>query len=544
MLWEVAKVTWKKIFRTNTISVIVIAAYLLYCLYLIFVPGNPEDGVKNMGALFAFLAVLLSGGLVHDEFESRQIDPFLSRFRISSLFWGKLLALFLLIFLAYAAVGLAALVALAINGELSSVVHLLRLIGRGLVQAIYFSAAGFFLATRFRGVINFAAILLIEVFALYFSEKYFEMLRYIASVGLDKFQWKTAAWLLVAPVWARPVAWQMALLLAGATGFILWAFWVFRSRARKKNLVLAGPDDGRVRLRVSGLEMTYAEGLLRKPGKEALGGVDFSIKPGKLTGFLGPNGAGKTTTLRIILEFLKSQAGRVEYFPAQEDAAHGKRPKIGYLQEMASLYPFLTVRETFYFVARNEGLNRKQAAGLAVSLAEKLKLKEHLDRAIKNLSKGTVQKVAFGVATLGQPEFLIFDEPYTGLDPLIMYEIRNLVLELKEKGSTIFLSSHLLPEVEKVCDEVILINKGKIVCAGEIEKLKSAWRLYQAVKQNPALAERVKALLQTDVSDKSLGYFTSLELEPLLQDERVAAALKEVPAPDVEKIFLDSVMNS
>lgn len=544
MLWEVAKVTWKKIFRANTISVIVIAAYLLYCFYLIFVTRSPEEGAKNMGALFAFLVVLLSGGLVFDEFESRQIDPFLSRVRISSLFWGKLLGLFLLIFMAYVVVGLAALAGLAINGGLPSVVYLLRLLGRGLVQAIYFGAAGFFLATRFRGVINFAAILVIEVFALYFSEKYFEMLRYIASGGLDKFQWKTAAWLLLAPVWARPVAWQMALLLAGAAGFILWAFWVFRSRARKKNLVLAGPDEGRVRLRVSGLKMTYQEGFLKRQGKEALKGVDFSIKPGKLTGFLGPNGAGKTTTLRIILEFLKPQAGRVEYFPAQEAGVRRKRPKIGYLQEMASLYPFLTVWETFCFVARNEGLTRKQAADLAASLAEKLKLEEHLDRVIKNLSKGTVQKVAFGVATLGQPEFLVFDEPYTGLDPLIMYEIRNLVLELKEKGSTIFLSSHLLPEVEKVCDEVILINKGKIVWAGEIEKLKTAWRLYQAVKQNPAVVERVKALLQTDIGNKSLGYFTGLQLEPLVQDEQVAAALKEVPAPDVEKIFLDSVMNS
>ncbi len=544
MLWEVIKITWKKIFRTNTISVIVIAAYLLYCLYLIFVARNPEEGARNMGAFFAFLAVLLSGGLVHDEFEFRQIDPFLVRVRGSSLFWGKFLAVILLIFLAYAVVGLAALAGPVIKEEWKAAGQVLRILGRGLVQAIYFGSAGFLLATWLKGIMNFAAILVVEVFALYFSEKYFEMLKYMTNGGLGKFQFKTAAWLLLAPVWAQPVTWQMVLLLSGAAGFILWAFWIFRLRARKKNLVLAGPGDGSVRLRVSGLKMTYPEGFLKRRGKEALKGVDFSIKPRRLTGFLGPNGAGKTTTLRIILDFLNPRAGRVEYFSGREDRKGERRPKIGYLQEMASLYPFLTVRETFYFVARNEGMSREQAAGLATSLAGKLGLSEHLDRNIKNLSKGTVQKVALGVATIGQPEFLVFDEPYTGLDPLIMYEIRSLILELKEKGTTIFLSSHLLPEVEKVCDEVILINKGKIVCAGEIEKLKTAWKLYQAVRQNPTLAERIKALLRADAGGKSFGYFTGLELEPLLQDERVMAALNEVPPPDVEKIFLDSVMNS
>ncbi|MCX8159756.1 MAG: ATP-binding cassette domain-containing protein [Candidatus Saccharicenans sp.] len=543
MLWEVIKVTWKKIFRTNTISVIVISAFLLYCLYLIFVARSPEEGARNLQVLFAFLAVLLSGGLVYDEFESRQIDPFLTRLTISSLFWGKFMAVVLLIFLAYVLVGLSALASLAVNGELSSFTQLLRILGRGLVQVIYFSAAGFLLATRLKGVMNFAAILVIEIFALYFSEKYFEMLKFISSGGLEKFRLKTAVWLLLAPVWAQPTTWQMALLLVGAIGFVLWAFLVFRSRARKKNLLLAGPDEGQVRLRVSGLKMTYPEGLLRRRRKEALKGVDFSIKPGRLTGFLGPNGAGKTTTLRIILELLKPQAGRVEYFPARKDGVHCQKPRIGYLQETASLYPFLTVRETLYLVARNEGLPKHQASELTVSLAEKLQLGEHLDRSLKNLSKGTVQKVAFGVATIGQPEFLVFDEPYTGLDPLIMYEIRNLILELKEKGTTIFLSSHLLPEVEKICDEVILINRGKIVCSGEIEKLKTAWQLYQAARQSPALVERISTILNNDIRDKSFGYFAGLRLEPLLRDELVVAALKDVPVPDVEKMFLDSVMN-
>jgi len=543
MLLEVIKVTWKKIFRTNTISVMVISAYLLYCLYLIFVTRNPEDGARSLGILFATLTVLLSGGLLRDEFETRQIDPFLSRFNISSLFWGKLMGVLILVFLAYTVVGLAALVGQAVFGEWSEAGRILGILGRGLVQAIYLSAAGFFLATRFRGIINFAAILLLQVLALYFSEESFKMVEFVAGGGLDKFSLKGLAWLLLVPFLARPVAWQMLLLLAGSAGFVLWAFRVFTSAARKNNIVFAAPDDRRIRLRISGLKMTYPEGFLGRRGQEALKGVDFSIKAGKLTGFLGPNGAGKTTTLRIILDFLKPRAGLVEYFPG-EDSNHRKRLKIGYLQETASLYPFLTVRETWYLVARNEGLSGQQAAQLAVSLAEKLKLSEHLDREIKNLSKGTVQKVAFGLATIGQPEFMIFDEPYTGLDPLVMSEIRDLTLELKSRGTTIFLSSHLLSEVERICDEVVLINRGRIVCSGEIEKLKTAWRVFRAVRQKPAVAERVGQILGMEVGDKPPGFFAGGQLESLLQDELVIEALKEIPVPDVEKIFLDSLKDS
>jgi ABC-2 type transport system ATP-binding protein len=178
---------------------------------------------------------------------------------------------------------------------------------------------------------------------------------------------------------------------------------------------------------------------------------------------------------------------------------------------------------------------------LAIKSVEKLSLNEHLDRKIKTLSKGTVQKVAFGVATIGQPDLLIFDEPYTGLDPIIMYEIRNLIIELKKQRTTIFLFSHLLPEVERVCDEVVLINNGKIVCTGEIAKLKSAWQVFQAVRNNLELAERISQRIGENIVDKSLSYFVGLELKPSLQDEKLAEALKQVPVPDVEKIFLESL---
>jgi len=352
--------------------------------------------------------------------------------------------------------------------------------------------------------------------------------------------------LALVPDWVEGLAWQLIYLLILSALLVFLSYAVFKSMATKNNLRVASrPEDfGRMALKVRGLKKTYKEGFLNRKGKEALKGVDFSIPRNKLTGFLGPNGAGKTTTLRIILNLLKPQAGEVIYIPEKAEPLSAAKPKIGYLQESASLYPFLTVKEMLLFAARGAGLSRSQASELVLALVDKLGLNEHLNRRIKTLSKGMVQKVAFGVATIGQPDILIFDEPYTGLDPIIMYEIRNLILELKARGTTIFLSSHILPEVERVCDEVVLINKGKIVCSGEIEKLKTSWRVYQLLKSREELAARLSEKLGENLTGVKFSYFASLNLEPALQDERLVEELKQIPSPDMEKIFLDGVAGS
>lgn len=363
MLWEVIQVSWKKIFRTNIISVIIISIYLVYCLYLAFPARFPQEAANSLGPMFSFLVILLSGGLIKDEFDSRQIDPFLTRFNISTIFWGKLTAVFLLVLLAYSVIGSACLISLVINHEWFAVGQILRIMVRGLVFAIYFSALGFFLSTRLKGVMNFAAILVIEILAMYFSEKYFNMLDFIGSQELAKFSLKGAAWILAVPFLGRVIAWHIILLLLASAIFIILSYWIFRNMAFKPNLVLASPENGnKLLLRVSGLKMTYREGFGLRKGKEALRGLDFAIKPGKITGFLGPNGAGKTTTLRIILNFLKPQSGRVEYFKDKPENRRQKKLRIGYLQETAALYPFLTVREILCFITRNEGLSRDRAA--------------------------------------------------------------------------------------------------------------------------------------------------------------------------------------
>ena len=546
MIGEVIKVTWKKILRTSQLQVVIVLAYLLYCLYLIFFVRSPEQGADNMGLIFAFLSVLLSGGLIRDEFESREIDPLVVRFRISDLFWGKFLSVIILILLSYILVAFACLVGLAISHEWLDVSRILKILGRRLVPTIYICSAGFFLACFLKGVMNFVGIILLEVSGTFVFEKYFQMSQMLERSQLGTFNPTNVFIQTFMPVWTGNFGWQLIYLLLLSTLLIFLSWLVFKSLASKHNLLVASNPEsfGEKALSICGLKKTYKEGFLNRKGKEALKGVDFSITRNKLTGFLGPNGAGKTTTLRIILNLLKPEAGEVTYIPEKKQSLPAATPKIGYLQESASLYPFLTVKEMLLFAARGAGLSDSQASELVPALVDKLGLSEHLNRRIKTLSKGTVQKVAFGVATIGQPDLLIFDEPYTGLDPIIMYEIRNLILELKARGTTIFLSSHILPEVERVCDEVVLINKGKIVCSGEIEKLKTSWRVYQLLKNKADFATRLSEKLGENLSGVNFGYFTSLNLEPVLQDESLTEELKQIPSPDMEKIFLDGVAGS
>jgi len=546
MISEVIKITWKKILRTGEIQVVILLAYLLYWLYLIFIARSPEQGAAGLGIIFALLSVLLSGGLMRDEVDLKQIDPLVVRFRISDLFWGKFLGVVSLILLAYVLVGGASLLGLAINHEWSAAGQILKILALGLSITLYLSSAGFFLASFLKGVMNFVGLLFIFTGVRLLFEELFSTVDILASGELRQLNLNSLFFLAFAPEGTEGLPWQLIyfLLLSALLVFLSWV--VFKRMAIKNNLILAASSEGsgETALSIRGLKKIYKEGFLGRKGKEALKGVDFSIKRNKLTGFLGPNGAGKTTTLRIILGQLKPQAGEVTYIPEKEKPLPAANPKVGYLQESASLYPFLTVRKIFLLAARGVGLSRSQAAELIPALAEKLGLTEHLSRRIKTLSKGTIQKVAFGVATVGQPDLLIFDEPYTGLDPLIMYEIRNLILELKARGTTIFLSSHLLPEVERVCDEVVLINNGKIVCSGEIEKLKTSWRVYQLLKGQNELAARLSQKLGENLEGVSFNYFTRLNLEPVLQAEGLAAELKQIPSPDMEKIFLDSVINS
>jgi ABC-2 type transport system ATP-binding protein len=197
--------------------------------------------------------------------------------------------------------------------------------------------------------------------------------------------------------------------------------------------------------------------------RRALKGISFRVEKGEILGFLGPNGAGKTTTMRILTGFMPPTSGIaiVAGFDVVRDPREVKR-RIGYLPEHPPLYKEMSVRSYLAFVARIKGVPRKNLASAVESALERCGLTEVKGRLIGNLSKGFQQRVGLAQAIVHSPEVMILDEPTVGLDPRQILKIRNLILSFRGE-KTVILSTHIIPEVEKLCDRVAIINEGQIV---------------------------------------------------------------------------------
>lgn len=204
---------------------------------------------------------------------------------------------------------------------------------------------------------------------------------------------------------------------------------------------------------------------------KAIKNLNFTVKKGEILGFLGPNGAGKSTTMNIITGFIPSTEGtvKVDGFDIMESPKEVKK-RIGYLPELPPVYMDMTVREFLDFVSDLKMVDSKQKKGQMNDIMELVRISDHRNRLIKNLSKGYKQRVGLAQALIGSPDVLVLDEPTVGLDPKQIIEIRKLIKALG-KEHTIILSSHILPEVSAVCERVVIINKGEIAAVDTPDNL-------------------------------------------------------------------------
>lgn len=212
-----------------------------------------------------------------------------------------------------------------------------------------------------------------------------------------------------------------------------------------------------------GKEMVEIQNLTKRYGQiKAVSNLNFTVEKGEILGFLGPNGAGKTTTMNIITGYLPSSEGtvKVDGYDILESPKEVKK-RIGYLPEQPPVYMDMTVRDYLNFVADLKLVEKKIKKSQISDIMELVKIGDHRNRLIKNLSKGYKQRVGLAQALVGSPRVLILDEPTVGLDPKQIIEIRKLIKALG-KEHTIILSSHILPEVSAVCERVVIINKGEI----------------------------------------------------------------------------------
>ena len=214
-------------------------------------------------------------------------------------------------------------------------------------------------------------------------------------------------------------------------------------------------------LRVEGVKKSF-RGELSLAKREVLHGVSFHASEGQIMGFLGPNGAGKTTAIKIMLGLLKPDSGEVRILerPAGERSAMAR---VGYLPENPYFYPHLSLDEFLGFCGQMSGMEGDALRRRISEVAELVGLGGNRKQRIKGYSKGMLQRAGLAQAILHKPDLLILDEPFSGLDPLGRVMVRDLLLEMKRRGTTIFFSSHILPDMEALCDRTCIIRDGVIV---------------------------------------------------------------------------------
>lgn len=228
-------------------------------------------------------------------------------------------------------------------------------------------------------------------------------------------------------------------------------------------------DAGSLAVEIKGLVKVFRVGFW---GKRlwAVNGVDLTVNRNEIFGFLGPNGAGKTTTIKAMLRLIFPTKGEIKLLGVpHSDVA--LREKIGFLPENPYFYDYLTAKEFMVFYGYLLGISRKTSLWKTKELLKKVGLEGAENLQLRKFSKGMLQRIGLAQALLNDPDLVVLDEPMSGLDPLGRKEIRDLIMGLKREGKTVFFSTHILPDVEMICDRVGIIRKGKIVAVGALDEI-------------------------------------------------------------------------
>jgi ABC-2 type transport system ATP-binding protein len=203
---------------------------------------------------------------------------------------------------------------------------------------------------------------------------------------------------------------------------------------------------------------------------QAVVDVSFAVEPGEIFGLLGPNGAGKTTTIRMMLDIFKPDAGRIEVFGGPLDPA--KKQRIGYMPEDRGLYKDQKLEPTLVYLAALKGLDEKVAQQRLGAWLERLDLAEHRQKKVQELSKGMQQKAQIIATLIHDPDLIVIDEPFSGLDPVSTRLIKQIFEEQRQGGKSILMSTHQMYQVEALCDRIVLIDEGRTVLYGDVAEIK------------------------------------------------------------------------
>jgi ABC-2 type transport system ATP-binding protein len=306
------------------------------------------------------------------------------------------------------------------------------------------------------------------------------------------------------------------------------------------------------------LTKDYAIGFWRKRPYRALDRLSLEVPSGHIFGFLGPNGAGKTTTLKVLMQLVFPTSGDAELL-GRPLGDLGAKHKIGYLPENPYFYDYLTAEELLQYFARLFGMSAADARARATRLLDDVGIGGERRLQLRKFSKGMLQRVGIAQALINDPELVIFDEPMSGLDPLGRRDVRSLILGLRDRGCTVFFSSHVLSDAEALCDQVAILAKGRLIATGRLtEMLAFRARGWEAViaGASEALIDSLRTRARRAIRISEGRYTLELPLEPppeqLLAEVTAAGAhlvslnpiretledffVEQVTAPDLMRI--------
>jgi len=278
----------------------------------------------------------------------------------------------------------------------------------------------------------------------------------------------------------------------------------------------------------------------------AVDALSFAVNPGSIYGLLGPNGAGKTTTIRMLLDIILPDSGTVRMFGRPFDRSMLQR--IGYLPEERGLYKKMKVAEMLVFLGLLHGLNQTEARRRVKQWLERMEMSSWGEKKIEELSKGMQQKVQFVGTLLHDPEIIVLDEPFAGLDPVNVAMLKDVMLEMKERGKTIIFSTHQMEQVEQLCEAICLVNRGRSVLQGNLREIRHSFgrnTIAAEVEGDWRFIEGLRGV--SEVVDR--GNKIAIKLLPDADPQAVLAALVgrvrvnrfEVADASLEQIFIASV---
>ncbi len=281
-------------------------------------------------------------------------------------------------------------------------------------------------------------------------------------------------------------------------------------------------------------------------GKVAVKSLSLSVNRGEIYGILGPNGAGKTSTIRMICGITLPDSGTIEFL--SEPMRNELQSKIGYLPEERGLYKKMKVGELLVYFAELKGVPRAEAKAKAAQWLKRFEIDAWAEKKVEELSKGMQQKVQFISVVLHDPELLILDEPFSGLDPINSELVMDIILELKKAGKTILFSTHRMEQVEKICDSICLINNGEKVLDGSVREVKKSYgknMLHVEFDGSDTFIDAAVAMGKAEVRDrqpkyaelKLLGDTKPKDILALMGDDTDLTRF-ELAEPSLKEIFI------